>query len=259
MIAACEPNPISKCGSGSGPKRPWTIDDLITLRELYGRKTAKQLGRQLGRSASAVMLKANALGLSRRYGAPAGLLDFIRQQHAAGYLDTDIHSQWMANHGQLYPVDRKSIRNYRAGLGLPVNSERRLQRRRDAHRKQLETMGIASLQVLAVRRQRRAALQSGWPLDLSPLEVRIMDALQDGQFRTRREIAEAIGARCEKQRTWFKCRRGTKTALGNLVVRGLVRRTAGRTRKGHGKGATAYEYWIPLDVLRNRKRRSLSV
>ena len=82
------------------------------------------------------------------------------------------------------------------------------------------------------------------------MDVRILQAWSDGQYHTRQEIAAAIGCRTDKQRAWFKCRRGSQTALHNLVERGLVKRTLGRTRKVGGKGGTAFEYWIPLDVLR---------
>jgi predicted transcriptional regulator len=247
---------VAKHGAGTGPKRAWTAEEIATVRELYGHKTAAQIGRKINRSANSVLQQGSKLGLNRRYGADPALLAYIREQHAAGLVDTDIARGWQALHPDQH-VCRETIAWYRRKkLGLQVNRQRILEIRRAGYAKQLRTMGIESFAVLARRRQRRFVLRSGWPADLYPLDVRILQALSDGQYHTRQEIAAAIGCRTDKQRAWFKCRRGSQTALHNLVQRGLVKRTVGRTRKVGGKGGTAFEYWIPLDVLRKYVHRN---
>jgi DNA-binding CsgD family transcriptional regulator len=244
---------------GCGPKRPWTDEDEATLRTLYGKKTCQQIGRLLMRSAASVQQHAQALGLSRKYGPDPALLAYVAQEHAAGRLDTEIASGWQAMHPELY-VCRESVSYYRRKvLGLPINEHRRLEVRRDAQRKQMAVLRISSFADLARRRHRRFVLQSGWPIDLKPLEVRVLNVLAErGGYMTRKEIARGIGCRSPDQRDWFKCGYGSQTALGNLMRRGLIRRSNGRTRKGQGKGGSSYEYWIPLDVLRKyRKPKSM--
>lgn len=235
--------------------RPWSEADRQLVRAHYKQRSTARLAQQLGRSETAVRLQADALGLCKRRRIPEGLLEFIRSRHAAGDLDTDIHAAWI----ELRPeaaVTRESVRNYRYRMGLPVNAERRLERRRAAHRKQLQTLRIDSLRVLAQRRVRRVASQAGLPLDFRPLEVRTFLALRAGGYMTRQEIAHAIGVRSGQQRSWFKCRYGSQSALDNLVDRGLVRRSNARTRKLGGKGRSAYEYWVPLDVLKKYPAKS---
>ena len=88
------------------------------------------------------------------------------------------------------------------------------------------------------------------PDNLRPLELRIYQVLRTGGYWTRQEIARAIGVRHDRQRKWFGCRYGSRSALGNLVARGMVRRTVHRTRKMGGKGRSAYEYWVPITAKR---------
>lgn len=237
--------------------RKWTAEELDLVRTWYKRRTTKWLAGQVGHSFDAVRQQAVLLGVHKPRVVPAGLLEFIRDCHGRGMLDTEIHSAWLAAHPDS-TIDRKSVCNYRHKLGLPVNAARRVEVRRQAYQTQLQVLGIAGLNVLAARRQRRPALEAGLPADLRPLEVRIFVALRSGGYMTRQEIAAAIGVQSDRQRTWFKCRYGSQSALDNLVKRGLVRRTSGRTRKlpDRGKGCTAYEYWVPMDVLQRWGKRS---
>lgn len=240
-------------------RRFWTDEERNLLRTHYGRRPTRWLAEQVGRSEQAVRIRAEVLGLAKRRVVPAGLLDFIRARHAAGLLDTEICREWSA----LRPADRvcrKSITAYRKRLGLPHHDDRLHAVRQDCQRKQLQTLRITSIAVLAQRRVRRPAIEAGLPTDLRPLEVRVFEVLRRGGYWTRAEIAAEIGyvARGRaSQRSWFKVPYGSQSALANLVIRGLVRRTLGRTRKGGGKGRTAYEYWVPIDVLQRLRPRSL--
>ena len=49
---------------------PWSGKELRFLRENYTEHTAAWIGRQLGRSAHAVTIQANRLGLKGRRGRP---------------------------------------------------------------------------------------------------------------------------------------------------------------------------------------------
>jgi hypothetical protein len=237
--------------------RPWTEDELDYLRTHFGRNRCKRIGRQINRSAAAVALKANEIGLRllpwRRGEPPADLIEFMRQQHAAGLLDTDIARAWNAAHPDR-KIERRTLCYYRRKLGLPVNETARVERRRAGQRRQMQVLRIDSPVELCRRFHRRAAVRAGWPPDTTPLELRILAVMKDGQPRCRADIAELIGQSHRPQRWWFKCKVGAQSALANLVRKGLLKRTQARIQKRPGKGNTRYEYWMPLAVLRERRR-----
>ena len=236
--------------------RLWTDEELDLLRTHYKHRPNAVAGSAGRTQRAGGPDQGRGPGAGQAANPAGGAAGVIRARHQAGRLDSEIHAEWIAAHPEAQ-LCRKSVRNYRRKLGLPVNAERRLEVRRAAYQKQLAVLGIPSIQVFAVRRQRRIAMQAGLPLDLRPLRVRVFEVLRGGGYWTRQEIAAAIGARNDCQRTWFKCRYGSQSALANLVHRGLVSRTVGRTRKGGGKGQRAYKYWVPIDVLQRLRPRSM--
>jgi len=108
------------------------------------------------------------------------------------------------------------------------------------------------------RHLRRNATRLGWPANTTPREVVILELMRDGRYRTRAEIAEAVGEKTTNQRWWFKSRQLGGSALCSLIHRGLLRRSRGRTRRiaGKGKGYSQFEYWMPMEVLAKHKRRA---
>jgi hypothetical protein len=196
--------------------RIWTDEEQDYLRRNYRRGAAPRIARQLGRSPQGVALKAAALGLRitdwPKGHPPADLLDYIRQHNAAGLLDTQITRRWNSEHPDRI-ICRRTLTYLRARhLGLPVNEEARLEMRREAYRKQMETLGVDSAPEMARRHHRRNAMREGWPVECGPLELRILRVMQDGQPRTRPEIAELIGHGHMRNRAFFKCRRNSKSA-----------------------------------------------
>ncbi len=240
-------------------RRLWTEEETEYLRAHYGRNRWKAIGRKLGRTPSAIAQKASLLGLKqiawKKGEPPAELLAFIREQHAAGALDSDMARQWNAEHpGQ--QVQRRSLCYLRHTMGLLKNKESLRERRREGQRKQLEVLGVSRFQDLGRRFRRRRAASAGWPEGTTPLEMRILDVMLDGELRDRTELAEAIGHDHLQQRHFFKTRTGAQSALANLVRKGLLRRTAKRMRRGVGKGRSRFLYWMPMDVIRDRKRKT---
>jgi hypothetical protein len=122
-----------------------------------------------------------------------------------------------------------------------------------SYRKQCETLRVEGIHEVFKRHLQRESRRDGWP-GAKPLERRILKVMQDGQYRTRVEIAAAINQQKRSQRWLFKCRYGSKSALCNLVQRGLLKRSRKQVRRGTGKGYSAYEYWMPLEVIRGVKR-----
>jgi hypothetical protein len=55
-------------------RRPWTANDVAKLRELAGKRTAKEIGEDMGRTEGAVAVEASklkiSLSTSRRPGRP---------------------------------------------------------------------------------------------------------------------------------------------------------------------------------------------
>jgi hypothetical protein len=236
---------------------PWTPEQTAVLIEHYGKRTCDWIARRIGRGGRSVYLKAAAMGIARKYGQPEDRIAFVRQQHAAGLLDSEICRAWNQQHPDR-ETNRRTINYIRMRLlKLPVNESRRLEKRREGYRSQMAKLGIAKLPDIQARIRKREALRAGFPADLRPLEVRIASLMADGQYRTRQEIAAGTGVKSDKQRKWFSCRYGSQSALDNLVDRGLLKRTTGRIRRlpNGGNGRTCFEYWMPLDVLRKHRQR----
>ena len=237
----------------------WTDEEIDYLRSHYGRGRWKAIGRRLGRSEAAVAQKASLLGLKqlqwKKGSPPQDLLDFIRTQHAAGALDADMARQWNDRHPER-SIGRRSLCYLRRSLGLTKNEASILQRRREGYERQMQVLGVSSVTDLSTRHRKREAMKAGWKVPTTPMERQILALMLDGELRGRLEIAEAVGHAGRPQRHWFKCKYGAQSALANLVRKRLLKRTGKRIRRGEGKGHSVYLYWMPLDVMRNRTRRS---
>lgn len=236
--------------------RLWTGEEVAFLRAHYATQTGKWIGRRLGRSLSCVHQAARQRGLARkREPAPEALLSLIRDRHAAGWVDSEIMRAWNEANPER-SVSRESVGNYRRALGLDSNkgNARYRQQVRERTAEQLRRAGVPRLVDLRVRANRREAIRSGWPHHLTPNEVQVLNLLADGMPRTRREIALELG-KDPDPRNAFKTKRTGKSVTASLRYDGLLRRSQRRVRKDGGKGHTAYEFWIPLQVLQERNRK----
>lgn len=97
---------------------------------------------------------------------------------------------------------------------------------------------------------RRYAASSGWPEDLAPREVHILEVLSASDPMTRPEIARAIGM------PWIGSRRSLKgntpggSYLASLMRRGLVA-SLGRVVRGQGRGHSLHLYTLAIDAERS--------
>jgi hypothetical protein len=240
--------------------RRWTAEEDAAVSGDWSRGDCVRVARRLERTPAAVQQRRQALGcVSYRHNdQPADLLAFVREHHAAGQLDIDIAADWNRQHPDR-PKRREQVGYVRRRiLKLPTNEAARRSRRQAGYRRQCEVLRVASIADLGRRWYRRAATRAGWPADIGPTQLKILAVMEDGVYRTREEIATAIGQKATNQRWWFKSRIGTQSSLANLVEAGLLQRSRGRTRraKGKGKGYSQYEYWMPLEVLQARQRRN---
>lgn len=198
-------------------KRPWTSKEKARLRRHYKKLPTRELAARLGRTPGQVHQTAARLGLTTpRPEFTAAQERRLRRLHAQGLTDAAI--------ARRMNLDRRWLRERRAALGLPVNTEAVRQVLRDNVRRQAQSLGIrhgGDLRRLAFRAYAR---RHGWPEDLPPRCVQILDLLHARGPMTRRQLAAALGFRTEGRpsRRLLKGRVPGGSYPGYLLQRGLI-------------------------------------
>jgi hypothetical protein len=133
--------------------------------------------------------------------------------------------------------DRHTAAGHRRAAGLASNRLHPRQRARVAEktREQCRAAGVRSLAEVRVLAFRVFAAGSGWPADLKPRHVHILDALEAMGPMTRPEIAAAVGMPWKGSRASLKCKYGRGSYLADLIAAGLVV-SLGKIAGGPGKG-----------------------
>lgn len=224
--------------------RAWTESELSYLREHYRRGYAPEIAKALLRSVSSVHQQARLNDIRTTSNpAPKGWQETMRLMNAEGYSDSEV--------AKAIGCSRRHTCALRRKLGLPNNnlSERRINGIRERTKQQCEEKGVRNLGEVRSRVFRERARRAGWPDDLRPTAVRILNALWDNGPMARREICEAIGLTWRGARASLKSRDPEGSHLGHLVARGLVV-NLGRRVKGEGKGRSVYLYSLPLWIER---------
>ncbi len=223
----------------------WSGADLALLRKQYGRVPTRQLARALGRPAGAVHQKASKEGLCFQHRALIGAhaLARIRELNALGWPDVDIARD--------IGCERHTASRHRKAMGLPSHEKGEVFRGRvrEAARRQCERAGVASLGQLRVKVHRERARAAGWPEDLRPRHVQILELLAARGPMTRPEIAAALGMPWRGTRNSLKSNDPEGTYLAHLVRRRLVACvTRGRQVVGRGRGHSLNTYLVPVWV-----------
>lgn len=221
-------------------------DDLI--RQLHGEgKLDRDIAATIGCSRRALSLRRTELGLKPHDSDPCVKLipfdDQIRARLAEGWSDAEI--------GKELGFCRRVISYRRKALGLPAsgNNERRRAKVREKTRQQLAARGLTSPAQLRIEAFKKFAREKGWPEDLPPRAVQILELLHAQGVATFEHIAKSIGMNTTRKRAaWLYCNRpgGSYTAV--LMRAGLVMRSpkillAGTTpgkRKCVGRGVHFY-------------------
>jgi hypothetical protein len=231
----------------------FTAAELAFIREASGKLAVPEIARKLGRSQSSVHQRRAKMGLSCRRVPMVGFVSFLRQQHAAGWSDAEIASAWSARFPDRRTLERHTVGQYRERLGLPHNAYSDHRRRRVAERtqQQLAAAGLPSIGWLRKEAFRKRAIAAGWPGDLRPRAVQILNALWDRGPMTRPEIAKAIGMPWKGSRQSLTSNDPEGSYLAHLQSRGLVI-VFKRACKvlGKGKGHSMDVYSLPLDIER---------
>lgn len=151
--------------------------------------------------------------------------------------------------------ERHTVGDWRKRLGLPASRGQKCERcRRETSERtkaQCDSAGLPSLAQLRVRRYRQFARESGWPEDLRPRAVHILNALYERGPMTRREIAEAVGMPWKGSRKSLVSNDPEGSYLAHLLNRGFVV-VQKRACKGRGRGRSTSVYMIPLTIHRGR-------
>lgn len=224
--------------------RPWTEYELDFVRNTYGRFSADEIGQEIDRSQRAVYQAAFKLGVASRNltkDARAKLNQQIRRRLAQGWSDAEIAAEAKCS--------RRWIQDIRRAMGLPASGRNERYRRRVAEntRKQVQAAGVKSLADVRAESFRRFAAEQGWPRDLRPRHVQILNILHQHGPKTRRDLADLMGLDWHGSRASLKSCDSEGSYLAHLMARGLVV-SLGKLAKGKGKGHSRCVYTLPLHI-----------
>jgi hypothetical protein len=164
---------------------------------------------------------------------------YFSEKYKAGWSDDEIRKGWKC--------DRHAVRCYRRNMGLPHNRFSAHVRERVAERtrKQAKAAGVRNLAEVRSLAFRKYAKRYGWPEDLRPREVHILNAILKHGPMTRQQMCETIGLRWNGSRRSLRCKYGRGSYVANLLYRGLLV-SLGKIVKGRGRGSSRQLYTIPL-------------
>lgn len=246
----------------------WTTADDAVLRELYpGSYPLADLAAKLGRSVPALFNRAQKLGLhgTRKFKHPAtwpvAIAERVKALHADGLTDPQIAAR-MADVFRPGEEGRLQARNLRKRLGLPMNVEGVNEARRRGVRTQYAKLGISCGGELRSLGYRQFAARQGWPDDLPPRCVQILNLLCEHGPMTARDLAGRMGldvsgrtcAQMLKCSSHSKLSRGHGTYTGVLLTRGLIA-TQRRYTSGRGRGYNALPniYFVTAETIALRE------
>jgi hypothetical protein len=197
------------------------------------------LAGRLGRSVVSLYQKARVLGLMTpgRSRTDPRLDAKVKRFSERGLSDAEVAKE--------IGCERHAVSDARKRLGLPAQtySEHRREMVRRKTREQCRAAGVRNLAEVRVLAWRRRAAVSGWPADLQPRAIQILDALSARGPMTRREVAAAIGMTWRGSRNSLKSRGQGGTHLAQLMARGLVvsfPRLVKMTGQGKGRSCNLY-------------------
>lgn len=228
-------------------RRRWEPYEIAFVRDVAGRAIVPDLARVLRRSESSVHQLRGRLGLMRRRRTFGPAFDaFVRAKHALGWSDTETSVAWGCERHTV--CDRRK----RLGIGHNAYSDHRRQRVRERTREQLRAAGLPTLAAVRVRAFGDYAAAAGWPRDLRPRHVQILDALWRIGPMTRRQLADAVGMPWKGSRRSLTSNDIEGSYLAHLQARGMVTRLIKAVRgPGRGKrhGNTDLYLLTPAAVL----------
>lgn len=219
-------------------QRPYTEAELQIVRDRYATEGAKPIARDLGRGQSAIVALAGRLGLVCLRPWTADEDQAIRQMKQEGRSQKEIAVAL----GRTVSAAAKRIQFL--GLAKPLFDP-------IAHRAKLTRLHQPGSNPGPETRWARARIrmgEHGWPPDLNPKEIAILNALQRGP-QTRKAISLSIGERVDLDERKRLRTHGGISAMARLLARGIV----ARLRLQNGRQCT-HVYTLTAAAIENRGR-----
>lgn len=212
----------------------YTAADKSLVRELYPTHTAEQIAARVGRSVASVYRLAHRLGLHKHPHWTDEEIDAVSDLNAEGLCDRVIAERLG------HTLDQ--VKHIRQRFGWPHYPD--VEAKRRAVENQRQTLGIRSGGQLRRLAYQRFAERNGWPEDVRPREVQILNALAArGVPMSKRELCAAIGMsdraafRSGNRRILLSGNGPGGTYTASLAARGLiVRLVRAGTVVERGKG-----------------------
>lgn len=252
VLARLAPRSKARPASKALAWRKYPPAVVETVRKEYLTSSGPDLAKRLGLSTVQLYRVAHRLGL-RRIPDCRPLYPQVKALHAKGLPDRLVAKQLGITHDKA-----KEIRRVR--LKLPRNPD--IEGKRASVTNQMKSLGIRHGGDLRALAYKRFAVENGWPEDLRPREVQILNVLAaKGVPMTRFELATAIGMRTDR----IGGNGGLALLIGNgpggtytasLTRRGLLSRIK-RVVSGKGKGTSRDLYYLgpaALTILEERAR-----
>ena len=228
-------------------KHRYTADEIALVRSLYPAANAVQIAKRIhgtGRAVSSIRNLIFRLRLRKWPRIAKTVKDSVRRLHRQDFTDTQIAKRLM--------LDRRSVTRIRSQvLGLSANQEAIHAAKVRGLATQRRTLGINNSGELRSLSFCRFAKDNGWPEDLKPREVQILNLLAAaGIPLTNLEIADKIGMRTDiiggnGSLSLLKCRGPGGTYAARLCQRGLVSVLKKKaTVHGEGKGRSRDLYQL---------------
>ncbi len=219
-------------------QRAYTPEELEAIRQRYPNEGAVELAREQGRKAAYVVAVALRLGLTyRRRWTPEEDRELLRLHR-----ERTPYAQIGKALDRSICAVAKRIADH--GLATPQRSDR------DKRRRKLRALHEPSNSGCEQRwaRERLALGEHGWPPDLNPKEVKILNLIAERGPMTRRKLSEAVGEpRSDNVRYQLRTH-GGRSAVARLLARRLLVRVM---VQGEGR-RRASVYAIPLDAQQQR-------
>lgn len=241
-------------------ERCYSQEELALVRELYATHTAAQLAERIHgtpRAAKAIYKLACTLGLTKQPHHAPELIEQVRQLHGEGLNDFEIARRLGLSREIVHPIRYSRLK-------LPPNQVSIKAAGRRAVQTQYATLGIKTAGELRALSYRQYAAENGWPEDLRPREVQILNVLADrGVPMTKHELALAIGMPTDpfvggKRRILLAGNGPGGTYTASLLRRGfLVRLKRALPVQGQGKGRSRDLYLLgpaALTILEERAK-----
>lgn len=230
----------------------WTDTDLAYLRRWYRKRPTSAIAEHVGVTLRAVYAMVQCVGLGwPKPGIGSRIRTTLRRLHARGYSDSEI--------AEVVDCSRSYVSQHRRTMGLASNAynARYRARVRAKTAEQCRLAGVPNLGAYRAMIYGKRAAAAGWPEDLRPRHVEILDLLYDHGPKTRREIADALGMPWKGSRKSLVSNDPEGSYLAHLQAHGFVVCLARKLPMG-GQGKNVSLYMIPPYVRRDEKKRKES-